>query len=123
MAGKRKREGGQTREAKRLAHLFDELIAETGVSQSELARQLDVHNTYVNKWISGEREGVGAEIIGRACKAFGVDPLYFFEDYKGERSHHDYPLRRLADLRVLAEKVARLNEPEEDSKVQRYPRR
>lgn len=120
MAGKRKREGGQTREARRLAHLFEELISETGVSQSELARMLDVHHTYVNKWMSGEREGVGAEIIGRACKAFGVDPLYFFEDYKGERSHKDYPLQRLTDLRALAEKIARIHDDDEDTDVRRF---
>lgn len=121
MSGKRKREGGQTREARRLAKLLEDVISETGASQSELGRRLGVHPSYVNKWISGEREGVGAEIIGRACEEFSVDPWYFFEQYKGDRSYREYPLKRTGELRALADKIAKIERrlADEDSKVTR----
>lgn len=110
---KHRRPGGQTREAWRMGRLFEQLIAKLNENQSTIARKLDIHPSYVNKLISGEREGVGAEVVSAVHRAFGVDPKYFTEDYEGERSHELYLMsheRNTDRIRKLETRVAELEE-------------
>lgn len=116
---------GPTREGRRYVALVRELKEERKLTQDALGELLGIDQTYVSQLLKGTRgDSIGAELIRKARDAVHVDPDYFFDDYEGLRSYHDYPRRDrvasnaavLARLEQLERAMSELrkDEPDED---------
>lgn len=103
------------RETRRFVALVRARMEATGDNQSEIARQLGLHPSYINKLLLGDRgsgksakTGIGANVIRAVMHCWHIDPWYFFDSFDdGERSYVDYPLDK-SRIRELATEVARL---------------
>lgn len=57
---------------RRLARLLHELRLKAGLTQTEVAARLDVHQSFVSKYESGERR-LDLPELSQVCDALGVD--------------------------------------------------
>lgn len=78
-----------TREAKRMVSLLFQLEKEEN-KLTEIAEKLDYKHPSLSNIKSGKTKSIETEMIYRVYKKFGINPLYFFDDYVGEVDYHKY---------------------------------
>jgi transcriptional regulator with XRE-family HTH domain len=52
------------------------LIERNGITQKELAKKIDVSDSYISGLRTGLTEGPSVEVLCRLCVAFDVSPAY-----------------------------------------------
>jgi len=95
----------------RFVWLIEDLWKDRQLSHTQIAEELGLTQPYISMLAGGRREGgIGAEIVRKVKDAFGVNPLYFYDDYKERRSYREYRIGSDvgSHVRALEARLAKL---------------
>ena len=67
---------------KHIGHELFNIIEQKKLVKKEVAEQIGITPVYLSAIM--RKDSIDAELLERICKAIGVSPAYFFDDYKGD---------------------------------------
>lgn len=102
-----------------MKHVGNELfsIIEKGrMVKKELAERIGITPVYFSAIM--KKDSIDAELLERICKAVGISPAYFFDDYQGDSAYVDVESESSKMLRLENEMLkAMLAEKERTVKI------
>lgn len=70
---------------KHIGHELFHIIEQKKLVKKEIAEQVGITPVYFSAIM--RKESIDAELLERICRAIGVSPAYFFDDYKENNNH------------------------------------